>query len=85
MFSELAVHPNIHSQHMLKLAEDGNMALGPFMEKTSLQAGIGEMGRLAVLVGEVLDASLPDSWDLQGARKSFVILREEWIKIFCSR
>lgn len=33
MFSELAAHPNMHSQHMLRPEKGGDIVTGPFMEE----------------------------------------------------
>ena len=57
MFSELAGHPNMNSSLMMRPEKGGDAFIGPFMEITTLQAGIAEMGRLAAQVGESLDAA----------------------------
>lgn len=48
MFSELAAHPNMQSQHMLRPEIGGDIINGPFMEESTLEAGISELGRLAI-------------------------------------
>lgn len=82
MFSELAAHPNMHSQHMLRPEKGGDIVIGPFMEITSLDAGISELGRLGIQAGEVMDAFLPKDWDPEDVRMSFTRLKTKWIEIF---
>lgn len=81
-FSELAAHPNMHSQHMLRPEKDGDIVTGPFMEETTLDAGISELGRIAVQAGEVMNAFLPDGWDRDGVRASFALIKNDWIETF---
>jgi hypothetical protein len=83
LFSELAGHPNMKSVYMLRPHKDGDAVIGPFMEKTALDAVLSEMGRLAVQVGEHLVAFFPDDWrDAVGARASFALAKSEWIATF---
>lgn len=79
MFCNLAAHPSMHSQHMLKPQKGGDIVMGPFMEKTSLQAGIYELGKLAIQAGEIIDAFLPKGWDQDFVRVSFSQIKEKWI------
>ena len=82
MFCELAAHPNMHSQHMLRPEKGGDIVMGPFMEATTIEAGISEMGKLAVQAGEVMSALLPPAWDQDGVRSSFNQIKVYWIKEF---
>ena len=83
MFSELAAHPNMHSQHMLKPEKGGDIVTGPFMEATALEAGLSELGRLAVQAGEITDAFLPAEWDdPDSVRTNFALIKKEWIEKF---
>jgi hypothetical protein len=59
MFSELAGHPTMQSAFMMRPQRDGNAVVGPFMEATTLEAVISEMGRLAVQAGEQLNLFFP--------------------------
>ncbi len=82
MFSELAAHPNMHSQHMLRPEKGGDIVMGPFMELTSLEAGITELGRLGIQAGEVMDDFLPKDWDPEGVRISFAQTKRQWTAEF---
>jgi hypothetical protein len=83
LFSELAGHPNMKSSWMMRPQKDGDAVIGPFMEATSLEAVISEMGRLAIQVGEQLDRFFPANWD-QGmlSRVGFAQLKQNWINTF---
>jgi len=62
LFSELAAHPTMKSAWMMRPDKDGDAVIGPFIEKTSLDAVVSEMGKIAVQVGEQLDAFFPADW-----------------------
>jgi hypothetical protein len=81
MFSELAGHPTMNSHLMMRPEKGGDAVIGPFMEFTTLQAGIFEMGRLAVQVGESLDAFVPADWGLP-SRLVFGRLKRDWFSTF---
>jgi len=82
MFSELAAHPNMQSQHMLRPKIGGDIINGPFMEESTLEAGISELGRLAIQAGEVMNDFLPEGWELDDVRASFTLIKYEWIETF---
>jgi len=82
MLSELAAHPNMHSQHMLRPEKGGDIVIGPFMEETTLEAGVSELGRIAIQAGEIMNAFLPEGWDLDDVRASFALIKNEWIETF---
>jgi hypothetical protein len=83
MFSELAGHPTMKSVFMMRPQRDGDAVVGPFMEATTLEAVISEMGRLAVQVGEQLNLFFPTDWSqaLPG-RMAFAKLKQRWIATF---
>ena len=83
LFSELAAHPTMKSFAMLRPRKDGNAVIGPFSEATALQAVLSEMGKLAVLVGEVIDAFIPKEW-MKGseARSAFARVNRRWRETF---
>lgn len=56
LFSELAGHPTMKSVFMMRPQKDGDAVIGPFIEKTTLEAVLSEMGRLTIQVGEELNA-----------------------------
>lgn len=86
LFSELAGHPNMNSAFMMRPRRDGDAVIGPFMEATTLEAVVSEMGRLAVQVGENLNLFLPPDWPKSAmSRQAFVELKERWIAIFYPR
>jgi hypothetical protein len=83
LFSELAGHPNMKSSWMMRPQKDGDAVIGPFMEATSLEAVISEMGRLAIQVGEQLNRFFPADWD-QGvpSRVAFAQQKQNWMNTF---
>jgi len=80
MLSELAAHPNMHSQHMLRPEKGGDIVTGPFMEESTLEAGVSELGRIAIQAGEIMNALLPEGWDLEDVRASFALTKNEWVE-----
>ncbi|MFT3673550.1 hypothetical protein [Aestuariivirga sp.] len=83
MFSELAGHPSMQSAHMLRPQKDADAVIGPFMVARTLEATLTEAGRLAVQIGELLDALFPKTWE-HGfeAQRTFAIAKREWFKEF---
>lgn len=63
LFSELAGHPTMKSSWMLRPRKDGNAVIGPFIEKSSLEAVFSEMGTLAVQAGQHISVFIPREWD----------------------
>lgn len=85
MFSELAGHPSMQSMHMMRPVKGGDSVIGPFMEFSTLQAVLSEMGRLAVQVGEVVDSFFPADFDqATSSRAAFAEHKAQWIKTFYS-
>jgi hypothetical protein len=86
MLSELAGHPNMKSAFMMRPQRDGDAVIGPFVETTTLEAVISEMGRLAIQVGEQLNPFFPADWP-QGlpSRLAFAKLKQRWIATFYPR
>lgn len=82
MFSDLSVHPNMHSQHMLRPEKGADIVVGPFMESTTLQAGLSELGRLAIQAGDVMNAFSPAEWDVSLVRASYSETRKKWADLF---
>ena len=83
LFSELAGHPNMNSTLMMRPQKDGDAVIGPFMESTTLFAGISEMGRLAVQFGEVLVLFVPTDWNAGlSCRLAFAQLKRDWVSTF---
>ncbi|MDH5479886.1 MAG: hypothetical protein OEX11_03910 [Nitrosomonas sp.] len=82
MFSELAAHPNMHSQHMLRPEKGGDIVTGPFMEETTLEAGVSELGRIAIQAGEIMNAFLLEGWDRDNIRACFALTKNEWMETF---
>ena len=82
MLSELAAHPNMHSQHMLRPEKGGDIVTGPFMEGTTIEAGVSELGRIAIQAGEIMNAFLPEGWDHDDVRAGFYLIKNEWIETF---
>ena len=83
LFSELAAHPTMKSAWMMRPKKNGDAIIGPFMEETSLEAVLSEMGRLAVQVGDVLNAFLPaDATRDLAERLVFAEAKRTWITAF---
>lgn len=86
MFSELAGHPNMNSIHMMRPQKGGDAVIGPFVEDTTIQATLSEMGRLAVQSGEVLNAFYPENWEeAYRTRIAFQETKNEWMTKFYPR
>ena len=51
------------SAEMMRPGEGGDAVIGPFIEKTSLEPVVAEMGRLAIQVGQHLLSFYPAAWD----------------------
>lgn len=82
-FSELAGHPSMKSVLMMRPQKDGDAFIGPFVEKTSLEAVISEMGRLAVQVGQHLGVFFPKGCQVGlDARIAFLETAQRWIATF---
>jgi len=82
MLSELAAHPNMHSQHMLRPEKGGDIVTGPFMEETTLFAGVSELGKIAIQAGIVLNTFLPAEYNPDSVRTSFLSVSNKWVKLF---
>lgn len=83
MFSELAGHPTMNSVLMMRPEKGGDAVIGPFIEKTSLEATLSEMGRLALQIGELLSAFFHPDWPPGLAtRASFAPVKQEWLAAF---
>jgi hypothetical protein len=83
MFSELAGHPTMKSAFMMRPRRDGDAVIGPFIEATTLEALISEMGRLAVQAGEQLNLFFPAEWtECLPSRLAFAKLKQSWIATF---
>ncbi len=83
MFSELAGHPTMKSVSMMRPQKNGDAVIGPFIEATSLEAVLSEMGRLGVQAGEILNAFFPETWT-NGfeARVAFARVKRHWLDTF---
>ncbi len=83
LFSELAGHPTMKSVAMMRPQKNGDAVIGPFMEASTLEAVLSEMGRLAVQAGGGLNTFFPKTWDnAREARLGFVRVQQQWLKTF---
>lgn len=82
MFSELAAHASMNSQHMLKPEKGGDILMGPFMELTTLRAGLYELGILAAQTGEIIDLFFTEDWQTNDDRVQFRVQKYSWMKTF---
>lgn len=83
MFSELAGHATMKSVYMMQPQRGGDAVIGPFIEVTSLEAVISEMGKLAIQVGEQISLFFPTN-DSHGfsSRIAFAKIKQHWISVF---
>jgi hypothetical protein len=71
---------------MMRPQRDGDAVIGPFIEATTLEAVISEMGRLAVQVGEQLNLFFPADWDKSlRSRLAYAKLKQRWMATFYPR
>lgn len=83
LFSELAGHPTMKSVYMMRPQKDGDAVVGPFIEPTTLEAVLSEMGRLAIQAGEIIDTFFPETWpDGLEARHAFTEAKRHWLNTF---
>ena len=83
LFSELASHPPMKSQYMLRPDRDGDSVVGPFISKSSLEAVISEMGRLAMEACECLVVFFPEPWlRTSGEFAKYQELHKQWFSTF---
>ena len=83
MFSELAAHPTMQSAEMMRPIMGGSAVVGPFIETTSLDAVLSELGRLAVQVGEVLGVFVPPDFNKgKGVLIRFDNAKRTWLQEF---
>jgi hypothetical protein len=82
LFSELAGHPSMLSIAMLR-PTGMDAHCGPFLDPTALEAGLSEMGRLAVQVGKTFGAFVPEGWwpGIQ-SRRAFDARKGSWLREF---
>lgn len=82
MLSDLAAHPTMGTQYMLKAELNGDILTGPFMGDTILRQGLEELGSLATQAGGILHCFLPPEYDPDAVRASFLEVQERWMEIF---
>ncbi|MFG1299478.1 hypothetical protein V5F49_06750 [Xanthobacter sp. V3C-3] len=83
LFSELAGHPTMKSDWMMRPQKDCDAVIGPFMEATALEAVISEIGCLAVQVGEQINAFLPtDRMRRLPSSVAFAEMKRQWVSTF---
>lgn len=83
LFSELAGHPTMKSAWMMRPQKDGDAVIGPFIEKTSLDAVLSEMGRIAIQAGQHLAAFFPRDWPPGFApHQEFTGAARQWLATF---
>ncbi len=82
MLCELATHPTLGTQYMIRPELDSDMITGPFMGDRILRQGLEQIGVLAVQAGAILDAFLPEGYEVEGVRESSALIREKWLETF---
>jgi hypothetical protein len=85
LFCELAGHPTMKSDWMLRPQKDADALIGPFIEKEPLTAVLSEMGKLAIQAGELLNQFVDQkNLTTQISRLEFARAKSDWIKYFSS-
>lgn len=82
MLSELAAHPTMGTQYMLRPEKDADILMGPFMGATILREGLDELGNIAQRAGGIMNGFLPREYDLGSARESFLRVQRQWMEAF---
>lgn len=82
MLSELAAHPTMGTQYMLKPELGGDILTGPFMGDTILRQDLEELGRLAAQAGGILHCFLHPEYDPEAVRVSFLKVQDRWMETF---
>ena len=86
LFSELAAHPTMKSVFMMRPEKEGDAVNGPFIEASSLEAVLSEMGCVAMQAGAVLDHFFPETWmDALAAREAFATVHQLWLDTYWRR
>ena len=82
-FSELAAHPTMKSDYMMRPNKDGDAVIGPFIVEGLFEAVLSEMGQLAFLVGHFLDHFFAETWvDALATREKFARAQQRWRNTF---
>lgn len=85
LFSELAGHASVQGIAMLR-PKGMDAHIGPFLDVTALEAGLSEMGRLAVQAGENTGAFIPSDWpEGKASLKAFGEAKLRWFAEFYPR
>lgn len=80
---EIAAHPTMQSDLMLRPNPDAGALIGPYMEKAVLAPVLTEMATLAGEAGTHLVRFMPKEWEeLHQARINFNLLVGAWLREF---
>ena len=83
LLSELAGHASMQADLMMRPTVFSDAVIGPFIEPGMLDGVISELGRLAVMVGESLEAFMPGEWMRSlPSRVAFAKLKKQWLTTF---
>ena len=86
LFSELAGHTTINSVHMMRPQQDGDAQGMPFVELGVLKTVLFEMGRLALMFGDILDHFFFETWvGGHQARADYKCARKRWLEVWDPR
>ena len=81
LFSKLAVHPTMESVVMMRPQQGGDAQSMPFIEPEYLARVLGEMGRLAMMFGDILDRFFPATYvDVDQVRAGYENTLERWLE-----
>lgn len=82
LFSELAGHASMQGVAMLR-PKGMDAHIGPFFDVTALEAGLSEMGRLAVQAGENIGPFVPSGWsEGKPSLQDFTAVKVLWFAEF---
>ena len=83
LLSELAGHPTMNSVCMMRPGQDGDAQGMPFVEQGVLKDVLFEMGRLALMFGDILDHFFFKTWvDGHQARAGYKCARKSWLEVW---
>ena len=79
-YCELAAHPTMQSDVLMRIQPGGDAVIGPFVTEDFLKVVLTEMATNAIQIGEALDSFFPESdhRDLV-VRESFRLVRQQWL------
>ncbi|MEC8664475.1 MAG: hypothetical protein VXY16_03285 [Pseudomonadota bacterium] len=85
MLSELAAHPTMGTQYMIRPDLDEDIIMGPFMGGTILRQGFEQLGLAAAELGVIIDSFIPEGYDTGFVREDFRATEYKWFSKYRKR